>query len=141
MTSAARIATSRVGMAGLMLAVLGGCATAPPPTPEQPPSPPAASAPPAAPRAGSPAPPAAARTRYRCDHDLAFTVAFGDDAATLDIAGRGHEVLLRDAGGVTPQQTVYSNERVRAEFGDGAAGNEAALRFAEPALAARCTRE
>ena len=42
---------------------------------------------------------------------------------------RGNDVLLRDAGGMTPQQTVYSNARMRAEFGLGASGREAILRY------------
>ena len=141
MTGAARIALLRLCLAGLVLAVQGGCAS--PPAAAPPPAPPAEIAPPSAAPVPPPpqARPSAGVPRYRCDHDLAFTISYGEDTATLEIGPRGREVLLRDAGGVTPQQTVYSNDHLRAEFGLGAAGNEAVLRFAEPPLVAHCTRE
>ena len=68
-------------------------------------------------------------------------VRFSDDSAVLDAGQRGSEVLLRDAGGATPQQTVYSNARMRAEFGLGASGREAMLRYASPPLVAHCVQE
>lgn len=116
------------------LAVLSACTSVPP-----------AAAPAAAvPSPAAPAPPAAGPAAtapsYRCDHDIAFTAHFSQDAVTVDAPGRGRDVLLRDAGGVTPQETVYSNERLKAEFGLGAGGNEAILRYVEPALVAHCTR-
>jgi hypothetical protein len=113
-------------------AVLGAC-SAPPQAP--PASAPASAAPPA----GAPA--AAGLPRYRCDHGIVFTVQHGDDSVTIDAGARGRHVLLRDAGGVTPQHTVYGDERLKAEFGLGAAGTEAILRYAEPPLVARCLRE
>jgi hypothetical protein len=67
---------------------------------------------------------------YRCDGGLDFNVHFGDGVATVDGAPGGSQVLLRDAGGATPQQTVYSNERMRVEFGLGEAGREAIVREA-----------
>jgi predicted component of type VI protein secretion system len=144
MTSAHAIAIIRTCLTGLALAWLGGCASppaAPPartpaitaPSPPEPPTPEPSAEPAPAPH------PAAAH--YRCDHDLTFSVRYGEDAATLDIAQRGREVLMRDAGGVTPRQTVYSNEHMTAEFGLGADGKDAVLRYAQPPLVARCTRE
>jgi hypothetical protein len=79
--------------------------------------------------------------RYRCEGDIEFTVRFTDDAVAIDSGQLGHEILLRDAGGTTPQQTVYSNVRMGAEFGLGTSGREALLRFAQGAPAARCTRD
>ncbi|MDF2462571.1 MAG: hypothetical protein K0Q43_806 [Ramlibacter sp.] len=79
--------------------------------------------------------------RYRCDQGIAFTVRFTNDTAVVDAGQRGNEVLLRDAGGATPQQTVYSNSRMRAEFGLGTSGREAILRYASPPLAAHCVQE
>ena len=76
--------------------------------------------------------------RYRCDQGIEFTVRFADDTAVLDAGARGNDVLLRDAGGTTPQQTVYSNPRMRAEFGLGTSGREALLRYAQPPLSAHC---
>ncbi len=77
---------------------------------------------------------------YRCDQGTEFTVRFVDDTAVLDSGPRGIDVLLRDAGGATPQQTVYSNSRVRAEFGLGAGGREAILRYVTTPLVAHCMR-
>lgn len=107
--------------------MLGACTSLPP-----------AAAPPAA---ASSAPAAAGLPRYRCDHGIAFTVRHGDDSVTIDAGPRGRHTLLRDAGGLTPQHTVYGNDRLKAEFGLGAAGTEAILRSAEPPLVARCVRE
>lgn len=79
--------------------------------------------------------------RYRCEQNIEFTVRFAGDSAMIDAGPRGSEVLLRDAGGATPQQTVYSNARMRAEFGLGVSGRDAILRYALPPLAARCVRD
>lgn len=138
MTSApATPRTRAVLTAAVAAAVLGACTSAPP-TPTVQSAPPLAPAPaPAA--AGSPA--AASLQRYRCDHGVAFTVQYGEDSATIDAGPRGRQMLLRDAGGVTPQHTVYSNDRLKAEFGLGVAGNEAVLRYQAPPLLARCVRE
>ena len=85
--------------------------------------------------------PGEAPARYRCEHDIEFTVRFVDDSAMLDAGPRGADLLLRDAGGTTPQQTVYSNGRMRAEFGLGVNGREAILRYALPPLVAHCVRQ
>ena len=76
---------------------------------------------------------------YRCDQASEFRVRFVDDSALID-GQRGPEVLLRDAGGVTPQQTVFSNARVRAEFGLGANASEALLHYPLESLDLRCVR-
>lgn len=78
--------------------------------------------------------------RYRCDRGVEFTVRFGQDTATLDAGAQGLDLLYRDAGGVTPQQTVYSNPRLRAEFGLGPTQSDAVLRYLGTPLVARCTR-
>ena len=78
-------------------------------------------------------------SRYRCDGGLQFTVRFADGSAILKGA-RGDDVLLRDAGG-QGAQTVYSNPRMRAEFGLGAGGREAVLHYPVAPLATRCVRE
>ena len=86
----------------------------------------------------SPGPPPSGEL-YRCDQAVEFRVRFVDDSAV--IAGpRGLEVLLRDAGGVTPQQTVFSNARVRAAFGLGANASEALLHYPLESLELRCVR-
>ena len=94
---------------------------------------------------GAPAPPAraaaSASTHYRCDQGGGFDVVFGNDAAVFTGASGREEQLLRDAGGVTPAQTVYSNSRLRAEFGLGADGRGALLRQTQPPALLRCTRQ
>ena len=77
---------------------------------------------------------------YRCDQGLQFTVRFVSDTAVLKGA-RGDDILLRDAGG-QGGQTVYSNPRLRAEFGMGAGGREATLQYLQPQqLALRCQHD
>jgi hypothetical protein len=85
--------------------------------------------------------PRASAARYHCDHGTEFGVRFGEDTAIIDDRGHAAEVLLRDAGGVTPQQTVYSNPRLRAEFGLGAAGREARLHYLPEQRMAQCVRD
>ena len=77
---------------------------------------------------------------YRCENDVAFTVKFANDSATIN-SNRGYEVLYRNAGGLTPSQTVYSNPRMRAEFGLGSTGKEAILRYLLQPVVVRCTKE
>ena len=77
--------------------------------------------------------------RYRCENGIELSVRFVDDTAVLDGPG-GRNVLYRDAGGVGPQQTVYSNRRMRAEFGLGTTGREAILCYLLQPLVLRCVR-
>ena len=78
--------------------------------------------------------------RYRCEQGIEFSVKFVDDSALID-SSRGYDVLLRDAGGQGEGQTVYSNAVVRAEFGLGAGGREAVLRYPVLPLVVRCVRD
>ena len=75
---------------------------------------------------------------YQCEHGIEFTVRFVDDTAVLE-GTRGRDILFRDAGG-QGAQTVYSNPRVRAEFGLGASGHGAVLHYLLLPLEARCVR-
>ncbi len=111
------------------------------PAPAAAPAPRAAAAGPAATAASAAIAAPAAPAHYRCDNDIEFTVRFGDDSAIVDAGPRGREELPRDAGGATPQQTVYSNTHMRAEFGLGVSGREALLRYAQPPLLAHCVRD
>ena len=77
---------------------------------------------------------------YRCDHGLEFTVQLGVDSASIQ-SNRGVEVLYLDAGGTTPQQRFFSNQRMRAEFGLGATAREAVLRYPLAPLVVRCLRD
>ena len=115
---------------------LAACAIQmPQPVPEGPPPPVLVPPPPSAAQAD------VALPRYRCDQGISFTVQFGDGTAVVDAGNRGHELLLRDAGGLTPQQTVFSNTKMKAEFGLDPAGRGAKLRFLESPLEATCLKE
>lgn len=118
-----------LALAAIAAACLYGCGTPHP-----------ASVPASSPAAAPPQR-AAGLPRYRCDQGIEFTVRFTDDTAVVDAGNRGNDVLLRDAGGATPQQTVYSNPRMRAEFGLGATGREALLRYAQPPLSVHCQQD
>ena len=76
---------------------------------------------------------------YRCEQAGGFQVTFGKDSAVLT-GLFGRQELLRDAGGLTPTQTVYSNASLRAEFGLGADGQGAVLRTVKPAAVLRCVQ-
>lgn len=86
-------------------------------------------------------PPAAQGLPYVCDNGLTVHARFGEGAVTLSGLPQGEEVLLRDAGGVTPEQTVWSNEHLRAEFGLPPGGSGASLQLLQPqALTLHCQR-
>ena len=74
---------------------------------------------------------------YRCEHKIDFSVSFVDDTAVLNGSG-GQDVLYRNAGGQGDMQRFYSNPRMQAEFGLGAQGREAILRYPLLPLVARC---
>ncbi|MDI1338543.1 hypothetical protein [Polaromonas sp.] len=85
-----------------------------------------------------------AASRYRCEHGIDFSVRFVNDSALIEssrTAGVPSDVLFRDAGGQGALQTVYSNTRMRAEFGLGSGGREAVLRYPLLPLVARCVRD
>ena len=85
---------------------------------------------------------------YRCEHGIVFTAKFADNTAFLSgvrapssqSSVRDQDLLLRDAGG-QGSQTFYSNPRMRAEFGLGASGREAILRYPLLPLVVRCLRD
>lgn len=76
---------------------------------------------------------------YRCEAGVAFRARFVDNTVVLDGTG-SYDVLYRDAGGVG-DQAFYSNPRMKAEFGLGASGREAILRYPLLPLVVRCVRE
>lgn len=81
-----------------------------------------------------------AAMRYRCEHGVDFSVRFVDDSALIG-SSRDSDVLFRDAGGQGPAQPVYSNTRMRAEFGLGPGGREAVVHYPLLPLMARCVRD
>ena len=78
--------------------------------------------------------------RYRCEHGIDFSVRFVDDSAVIE-SSKASDVLFRDAGGQGPSQPVYSNTRMRAEFGLGSGGREAVLHYPLLPLVARCVQD
>ena len=85
--------------------------------------------------ASQPAPEALAQ--YRCEHNIDFTARFVDDSVLVRDT-RGQDVLYRTAGQPPGR---YSNPRMSAEFGLGASGREAVLRYPMLPLVARCVRD
>ena len=77
---------------------------------------------------------------YRCQAGVDFTVRFVDDTAVFN-GSRGYEVLYRHAGGIGLGQTVYTNPRMRAEFGLGPTGHEAIVRYLLVPLVVRCVQD
>lgn len=59
----------------------------------------------------------------------------------LLFATREPETLLRDAGGTSPEQVVYSSTALKAEFGLVPDGRGVKLNFVTPAMSATCMRE
>jgi hypothetical protein len=121
--------------------VLGACASkpSPRPTPElvRPAVAPAEPRPDASQAAG-------AKPRlphYACEQGPAFDVRFGDGSADIVFASGETVTLMRDAGGTSPQHTVYSSTRIKVEFGLDPDARGAQLKIAEPALSAHCVRE
>jgi hypothetical protein len=74
---------------------------------------------------------------YRCEHNIDFTARFVDDSVLVRDT-RGQDVLYRSAG---QPPGHYSNPRMSAEFGLGASGREAILRYPMLPLLARCVRD
>lgn len=124
-------------------ALCGGCALPAPESPAVPSGAAAASLPsaePDAPRDPAPAP-VPRGLAFDCEDGSSFAVRFDGDAARLERAAQPPEQLGRDAGGTAPQQSVWSNERLRAEFGVGDGADEALLHPLSPAQPpVRCRR-
>jgi hypothetical protein len=76
---------------------------------------------------------------YRCDHGTEFLANFTADTVVLD-STRGQETLYLDAGGQGAAQKVFSNPRMRAEFGMGADGRQALLYYPTKPVLLRCSR-
>lgn len=79
-----------------------------------------------------------AATDYQCDNGISVAVE-RDGKATMQ-TGRGAVLLERDAGGVGPEQAVYSNPQVRFETGLPPDARGAALEGMVPNGKARCSR-
>lgn len=123
---------------GALALLLAGCAggerTAPAAPVVEAPADPVKPAEPAPP----PEPPGVAR--LRCDDATELRVAFAGDEVRVAGLGAGEQVLLRDAGGETPQQSVFTNEVLRAEFGLGPDGREAHLQELRSQRQLHCVR-
>jgi hypothetical protein len=108
------------------------------------PAPRPAPAPPSIPTVPPAVEPAAAQpgaTQYRCDTGEVLQVH--DEGDFVRVAGlpRGEELLGRDAGGLTPQQAVFSGPTLRMEFGLGADGRELMLQSTDPPGLLHCRRD
>jgi len=115
-------------------AVLAGCSARPVPVREQPPAgsvpPAAAQLPPATPQQAAPT---ADALRWRCEDGLQLHGRRVGDDLHLEGLAAGPVVLLRDAGGLTPQQSVYSSAQARLALGLGSDARDAVLQLLQPA--------
>jgi hypothetical protein len=116
----------------LSVVAVAGCAS-PAPEPTVAPAPPVRVEQPAvsAPESAPPSVPADA-VRYRCGGERVLLVRLREDVAQVQGLPQGEETLLLDAGGVTPQQRVFSNPGVRMEIGLGDRGREAVVQLLQP---------
>jgi hypothetical protein len=114
--------------------LLAGCASPPVASPPVAPAPPAP--PPAAPQAAAKPP---QLPHYRCDGGIEFDARFGDGSVELLFKDRDPQTLLRDAGGTSPGQTVYSSTKAKAEFGLEPNGRGAKLNLVDPLVDTRCS--
>lgn len=74
---------------------------------------------------------------YRCEYGITFTARFADDSVVVE-GTRGYDVLTRAPGSSARH---YRNPHMSAEFGLGASGREAILRYPLLPLVARCVRD
>ncbi|RYY50422.1 MAG: hypothetical protein EOO24_66735 [Comamonadaceae bacterium] len=94
---------------------------------------------PTSPGSGPGATPANAAGRgYHCDDGSRFRLVVDGDVARVDGLPDGPQRLARDAGGMTPSETVWTGERLRAEFGLGDAGDRARLHRLQPPATLSC---
>jgi hypothetical protein len=78
---------------------------------------------------------------YRCDTGEVLLVHDEGDFVRLSGLSQAEERLGRDAGGLTPQQAVFSGPTLRAEFGVGADGHELVLQSTDPPGLLHCRRD
>ena len=81
-----------------------------------------------------------ARMLYLCDTGQAVVVQDEGDSVRLSGLPRGEESLGRDAGGLTPQQAVFSGPTLRVELGLGSDGREMLLQSLVPPQVMSCKR-
>jgi len=129
----------QVAATGMWLFAAGCAAVDPPPLPTVAASRTESAPPQGLPQAGSNARAEAESSSgdgaaYDCDNGLTVHARFREDTLTLSGLPQGEETLLRDAGGVTPEQTVWSNDRLRAEFGLPPDTEGAAVHLLQPQL-------
>jgi hypothetical protein len=86
--------------------------------------------------------PEPASVRYRCEYGIEFSARFSGESVSLD-STRGYELLFRDAKPLPdpPKPGEYRNPRMSVEFGLGANGREALLRYPLLPLVARCVKD
>jgi hypothetical protein len=85
-------------------------------------------------------PPQPGRVLYQCDTGQAVVVQDEGDTVLVSGLPGGEERLGRDAGGLTPQQSVFSGPTLRAEFGLDADARGMALQFLDRPELLHCRR-
>ena len=83
----------------------------------------------------------ASRALYLCDTGQAVVVQDEGDTVRVSGLARGEERLGRDAGGLTPQQAVFSGPGLRVQLGLGSDGREMVLQSFTPPQVMSCKRD
>lgn len=124
-----------------MAALLAGCATrpAPEPIPAPEPAPAPVVAPDPAPIA-EPASPSLPTTSYECGDGTRLRVLPQGDVLVVEELPGGPYRLGRDAGGFTPEHTVWSGPQMRVELGLGPKGDVALVQSLYPPHTVECRR-
>jgi hypothetical protein len=135
------VAAVRSSIAAFMAAALvAGCATRPMPAPDPVPAPaPPAAAPDPAP---APAPPPSSpdTASYECGDGTRLRVLPQGDVLVVEELPGGPYRLGRDAGGFTPEHTVWSGPQLRVELGLGPKGEVALVQSLYPPQTVECRR-
>ena len=120
------------------VAWVAGCAMRPPPAPDPVPAPPPVAAEPAP--AAAPPPSLTDSASYECGDGTRLRVQPQGDVLVVEDVPGGPYRLGRDAGGFTPEHTVWSGPQLRVELGLGPKADVALVQSLYPPHTVECRR-
>lgn len=125
-------------------ALMAGCAirpvAGPPPAPAPAPAAPTV-APDPAPAVAEPPPSSPSTASYDCTDGTRLRVLPQGDVLVVEDLPGGPYRLGRDAGGFTPEHTVWSGPQLRVELGLGARGDVALVQSLYPPQTVECRKK
>lgn len=121
-------------------ALVAGCATRLPQTPPPEPQPPAVAPDPVSAPAPEPPPSSPDAGIYECGDGTRLRVQPQGDVLVVEDLPGGPYRLGRDAGGFTPEHTVWSGPQLRVELGLGPKGEVALVQSLYPPHTVECRR-